>query len=265
MLVVVELPKESFIFDERFYYMNGRFYRRSPPRNSLVFPVMSRQNEKSLVEGYLRRQARHMSVLRNGLSRDIIKLITSLYPSMCGGIYDVHEHNRDLANQLEQKTKEFNIAEIRCWLKFGALGDHSDLQVLMAGGNLDPSKNQYWLCLDFTKSKAMAVVLRVSVRCRNTRQCISILRHVDAFGDPTMYLSLPKFDPMTTSLSSLVCDLQIVSMVQSDGVEYEVPAVARRSAFLLEWTLDDVELAQVRTCCELPAEVAVASTRKTFE
>merc|ERR1712087_288016 len=123
--------------------------------------------------------------LRTQLSRDIIQLIVSFFPSMYGGHYDVHKHNRDLANQLEQKTSHFRVADIRCCLHCGSRDDDQS----------DAAENGYVLGMDFSESKADTLIVRVSLRCKVSRQGITLLRPLDTLGGPLQQVPLPALDP----------------------------------------------------------------------
>ena len=193
-----------------------------------ILPSPQEKSEELLVHGFMR-----MHYV--WIPEDLKKAICSFFPQLYGGRYRVKQHNPSLMNELEQKTKPFRGNDIDMTLQYGS----SRSNMAMGGFRaIDYDNLRYFMTMDFSKSKAVVVVLCVSVRCtisdRSDTRIFTVT--VSDFDDRIGRNPLPDFG-WRTSLSSLVCDVQILNMLAEDDGLYECPVLLRQSAYLLEWTL----------------------------
>ena len=241
LLVIVELCENPFLFEDQ-YYSNGYFHPRSrrrdiltvnsPVTDSRLFPIMPHPqclSEELLVHGFMRRYYCWVPM-------ELRMLISCFFPKLYAGRYDVKQHNVTLDNELTQKTKTFEIQDIVMTLHYGSERES------VAHSHRDQSR--YFMTLDLTKSNAVELVLCVSTQCTVTNQSDTRIHRIAAVRlVPGMHTSvvipiqLPDIGDKT-SLSSLVCDLQIVRMSTSDDTNaWEYPLKMRRNAYLMEWTI----------------------------
>jgi len=148
-----------------------------------------------------------------------------------GGRYDVKEHNPKLHEQFEQKTNVFTI---------------QDLDICLFYGN-EVFSDHYGMTINFEHSTAVLVTLRITARCTVSQQCNTIIQTVDATENQggTVHLKFGSFG-LQTSLSTMVCEVQIIRML-TDTL-YEYPLKMTQSAFLMEWTISSELLDRFKQC-----------------
>ena len=246
LAITIRLSKTPFLFGSE-YFLNGRFYPRSLRKtanrltvksratNTKLFAIMKspqKVSEELLVTGFLREFG--MEIVA-----DLQMLIVSFFPSLYGGRYNVRIHNPNLEQQLEQKTKTFQIDDISMTLQYGSA----------RGDQLDYDNATYFCTMDFTKSKAVVVVICVSARCTVSNQSDTRIFTITVsdFNDRIARNPLPDFG-FKTNLTNLVCELQIVSMLTADDRIYEYPLSMRRSGYLLEWTISSEMVQRFKRC-----------------
>ena len=251
--IQVTLCTESFLFGND-YYLNGQFYPRFGGSNigtldSLLFPIMpspQKENERLLVHGFIKRinenvdmeddqwdDTGNLEYYDSMIPHDITKVIHSYFPQLYGGRYNVKDHNPKLHEQFEQKTNVFTI---------------QDLDICLFYGN-EVFSDHYGMTINFEHSKAVLVTLRITARCTVSQQCNTIIQTVDATENQggTVHLKFGSFG-LQTSLSTMVCEVQIIRML-TDTL-YEYPLRMTQSAFLMEWTISSELLDRFKQCIQ---------------
>eukprot|EP01084_Bolivina_argentea_P304665 526222_1 len=246
--IQAEISDISFILHNKFYCINGRFYKKYDAMlnknkiNMHLYPVIGspqKLNEELLMYGYVRNKTKKYKLI---VPIDVIKLIIIFYPAMYGAHYDISKHNPDLHNQLKQKTNVFVIDDIKFYLKYGDQREGNDEE------NYFSDKSEYYLVLDFSKQKTIfSVFVLCSIYCKISKQSYTFIRDVDPDASNYNFIQLIDFG-FVTSLSTLVCDVQIVGMIKGLKATdvYEYPAMLRQNAYLLEWNIHEKLVTQFK-------------------
>eukprot|EP01083_Nonionella_stella_P185050 673705_1 len=251
--IQVELPDDPFILHKKFYYIDGIFYlrRTTKPKRKIdlqLFAVMRSPqtlNEELLICGYIRHETQH-------IPNDVVQVIVMLYPAVYGARYDIGKHNLDLCNQLYQKTDVFMIDNIAFYLKYGRQSEGDE----EADEYVPSDDDTYYLVLDFAKQQTISeMVLLCRVYCKISDQSYTFVWNVsapdvDAGDEAIYYIALPDFG-IASSLSSMICDVQIVNMLrfcEKVARVYEYPALLTQRAYLLEWKVGPDLLGRFKKC-----------------